>query len=137
LRSPIASALQDRRIAIPLSDPTLFTDAPNWQRYISEDPPTLREITLRFAREDGALTRFARGSAAQLTMPLLMMLAGQDRIIDNRRVREFYDRTPSTRKTLIEYPEARHTLEFEPDPPQYLTDLTGWIDRVASGLGAR
>jgi alpha-beta hydrolase superfamily lysophospholipase len=137
LRSPIGLALRHRRISIPLLDPQLFTDTAEWQQFIADDQHTLREITLRFARQDRTLTAYAREAAPYLTMPLLVMLAGRDRIIDNRRVREFFHRVPSVQKSLIEYPDARHTLEFELDPEPYFADLVAWIDRVASGFGAR
>ena len=71
-------------------------------------------------------------------MPLLLMLAGRDRIIDNRRVLDFYERVPSADKTLIEYPDAAHTLKFEPDPQPYFADLAEWLERRRSSrLGAR
>ncbi len=55
------------------------------------------------------------------------MLAGQDRIVDNTRTLEYFDRIAGREKTLISYPEAHHTLEFEPDPARYADDLIGWL----------
>jgi alpha-beta hydrolase superfamily lysophospholipase len=127
LRTPLPRRLQRCRLAIPLQDPALFTDTPFWQSFIRDDPLTLRKITWRFAREDRALTRYARGAAPFLTMPVLLILSERDRIIDNQQVISFYNRIPSLDKTLIEYPEARHTLEFESDPYQYFADLGRWL----------
>ena len=56
------------------------------------------------------------------------MLAGRDRIVDNDRTRAFVARLASADTTTIEYPEAHHTLEFEPDPGQYARDLISWIE---------
>lgn len=127
LRAPLPHRLLNRQIDIPLRDPALFTGTPSWQQYIADDPQTLREITLRFAQEDRRLTCYAREAAPHLHMPVLLMLAGRDRIIDNARVRDFYARIPGDQNTLLEYPDATHTLEFEPNPAQYLNDLTRWI----------
>ncbi|MBW3599651.1 MAG: lysophospholipase [Planctomycetes bacterium] len=124
-----AAGLQSRRIAIPLKDPALFTDSPAWQDYIRRDPLTLRRITIRFALEDLKLNEIARAAAEQITIPTLMMLAGRERIIDNHRTRDFFRRIAARDKTLIEYPHAAHTLEFEPDPSKYLDDLCGWVSR--------
>jgi alpha-beta hydrolase superfamily lysophospholipase len=55
------------------------------------------------------------------------MLAGRDRIINNRRTVAFFRRTAAIKRTLIEYPNAAHTLEFEPDPTTYFDDLAAWI----------
>ena len=30
-------------------------------------------------------------------------------------------------RTIIEYPDAHHTLEFEPDPAPLFADLTRWL----------
>ncbi len=47
------------------------------------------------------------------------MLGGNDRIVDNAKTRVFFDRLVSRDKTVIEYPEGHHTLEFEADPALY------------------
>jgi alpha-beta hydrolase superfamily lysophospholipase len=59
-------------------------------------------------------------------MPLLLVLAGRDRIVDNARTRAFFNRTGASYRMLIEYPSAAHTLEFEPDPEPYFADLVNW-----------
>jgi acylglycerol lipase len=131
LRLAGATGLRSNRIGIPLRDPALFTDSPDWQEYIRRDPLTLRQITIRFALEDLKLNDFARGAAEQITIPALLMLAGRERIVDNPRTREFFCRLASHEKTLVEYPDAAHTLEFEPDPTRYLDDLSRWVSQRA------
>jgi alpha-beta hydrolase superfamily lysophospholipase len=126
--------LQPRRLRIPLRDPELFTATPRWQQFIANDPLSLRTITWRFARQDVGLTRYARDSASFIHMPVLLMLGGQDRIVDNRRTRDFFGNIAGHHKTLIEYPGAGHTLEFEPDPTSYFHDLAGWFNRTAAGI---
>jgi alpha-beta hydrolase superfamily lysophospholipase len=127
LRVPMPQRMLRRRRRIPLRRPALFTDSPSWRKFIADDPLTLRSITVRFAREDRRLTVFAQQSAPFLYMPLVMVLAGRDRIVNNRRTRRYFGRASSMRKLLIEYPHAAHTLEFEPDPTAYFRDLAAWI----------
>jgi alpha-beta hydrolase superfamily lysophospholipase len=119
-----------QRVAIPLQDAALFTDVPGWQQYIRTDPLTLRQITIRFALADLALERYASEAAEQIHLPTLTLLAGRDRIIDNLGVRRFHERLAAADKRLIEYPEAPHTLEFEPDPEPYLSELADWTERL-------
>jgi acylglycerol lipase len=127
LRGLRAKRLQQRRVQIPLDRPELFTENPAAKQFIADDPLTLRRVTWRFAREDRELTRYARQAASYLHMPILLMLAGRDRIVDNRRTRDFFYRTRSVSRSLIEYPNAAHTLEFESDPEPYFRDLANWI----------
>ena len=70
-------------------------------------------------------------------MPVLLLLAGQDRVIDNARTRRYVESFASQDKTVIEYPEAHHTLEFEPRPHRYLDDLIGWLNRHSAAPGGR
>ena len=123
----------DRRVlGIPLKDPALFTDSRHWQDYVARDPLARRTITVREAREDLELTERARGTAPSLTMPVLVALSGRDRITDNEATRAFLSRVASADKTVLEYPSAAHTLDFEPDPARYHRDLALWIDRIFS-----
>jgi acylglycerol lipase len=130
-----AAGLAGTRIAVPLRDPALFTNSPQWQAYIRDDPLTLRRITIRFAGADLRLNRVARSAAEQIRAPVLLMLAGRERIVDNRRTREFFRRIAAPDKSCLEYPDAGHTLEFEADPTPYLEDLRAWVARVTSTTG--
>lgn len=121
-----------RRVTIPLTDPALFTESPAWQEYVRTDPLTLRQVTVRFARADLQLNRYAAISPEHVRTPGLLVLAGRDRIIDNPRTRELFARVAAGRKTVLEYPTAAHTLEFEPDPQGYFRDLAAWIETIAT-----
>jgi alpha-beta hydrolase superfamily lysophospholipase len=123
--------LEKRKAPIPLRNPALFTDAPAWQRFIGEDPLTLRTVTIRAALADLELTKEARRNPELVRTPTLLMLSSRDRIIDNARVRDLFSRFSSSDKRLLEYPAA-HTLEFEDEPGQYLQDLCGWARHVVT-----
>lgn len=126
------SRLRSRRVSIPLQDPALFAASPDWQNFVATDPLTLREITIRFALADLQLTRWAIESPQDIRAPTLLMLAGQDRIIDNQRVRAFVEQFGCPAKRMIEYPEAGHTLEFEPDLTALLGDLRDWLGSLVA-----
>jgi len=132
LAAPAPARLQQRRVTIPLQRPELFTDSPKWRDFIATDPLALRKVTWRFAQEDRKLTRYARDSATFLHLPTLLVLAGQDRIVDNPPTRDYFARIPSRHKMLIEYGNAAHTLEFERDPSRYFDDLTAWVDQTVA-----
>jgi alpha-beta hydrolase superfamily lysophospholipase len=112
---------------IPLSDPELFTATPRWQEFIRTDPLSLREATARLLVESVRLDAYLRWSAEYVRVPLLMLLAEKDRIIDNAKTRRFVERVPAT-KEVIEYRGAHHTLEFEPHPDRWIDDLLRWLD---------
>jgi alpha-beta hydrolase superfamily lysophospholipase len=60
-------------------------------------------------------------------IPTLLMLGGQDRIIRNDATREWLQRV-SSQSQVMEYPNAHHTLEFEPGQP-FVADLLAWLGK--------
>jgi alpha-beta hydrolase superfamily lysophospholipase len=120
-----------RLFPIPLSDPELFTQTPRWLEFLRTDPLALHQATARFLVESVRLDMYLRWVPRYVTVPTLLLLAGRDRIIDNARTRDYVRRFAGPVE-VIEYPEAHHTLEFEPDPEVFLSDLIGWLDRHAS-----
>jgi len=64
----------------------------------------------------------------RVRQPALLMLAGQDRIVDNRQTLAYFQRLATTDRQVIEYPEGHHTLEFDPDPTRYARDVIDWIE---------
>lgn len=120
-----------RQFPIPLDDPELFTATPHWQSYIRDDPLSLRTATARFLVESVRLDFILRRAPRHVRVPVLLLLAGKDRIIDNRRTRAYLARFASSDRLVLEYPEAHHTLEFEPAPTPIFADLTGWLARRA------
>jgi alpha-beta hydrolase superfamily lysophospholipase len=122
--------LTDRRrtFPIPLSDPALFTASPDGQRFIAADRLSLRAGTAALLAASTFIDRQVRRAPPRVRQPVLLMLAGHDRIVDNARTLAYFHRLASPDKQVIEYPEAHHTLEFEPDPTRYARDLIAWLD---------
>jgi len=118
-----------KRFPIPLNEPELFTANPEGREFIRADPLALREATARLLFESGRMDVYLRFAARHVTIPTLLLLAGRDRIIDNSATRRFIQQFPTTDTTIIEYPDAHHTLEFEAGGPPFLADLIEWLDR--------
>jgi alpha-beta hydrolase superfamily lysophospholipase len=113
--------------AVPLDDPELFTATPRWQAFIRNDPLSLRNATARLLVSSVVLDVAAKRSCADVRVPVLLLLAGQDRIIDNGKTKAYCARLASPDRTVIEYPQAHHTLEFEPDPTPFFADVAAWL----------
>ncbi len=118
-----------RDIPIPLRDPALFTQSPEWQQFIADDPLTLHTVTSSFLNAGRELDRIVRTHEAQIGQPTLLMLAGKDQIIDNARTWSLVSRLPVMRLTKLTYANAGHTLEFEPDRERIFSDLIQWLDK--------
>jgi alpha-beta hydrolase superfamily lysophospholipase len=118
-----------RLFPIPLSDPELFTATPRWLDFLRRDPLAVHQATARLLVESVRLDGYVRRARGRVVVPTLLMLAGRDRIIDNDRTRAFVGRFAGP-KEIVEYAEAHHTLEFEPEPERFLEDLLIWLKKI-------
>lgn len=79
--------------------------------------------------------RQARRDASRLEVPTLLLIAGDDRLVDPHGSREFANAMPSGRVTLHWYAPLYHEVfnELEPDRSQVLGDLCAWIEKQIGG----
>ncbi|VTS08324.1 alpha/beta fold hydrolase [Tuwongella immobilis] len=111
---------------IPLSEPDLFTQTLHWQKFIANDPFSLRYATSRMLVNSAMLDIYIRRAWKHVRVPTLLQLAGADRIINNEQTRRKVQQAlPNC--TIHDYPGAHHTLEFEPEPLPHLSDLIHWL----------
>lgn len=116
-----------RLFPIPLNDPELFTENPKWLDFLRTDPLALRQATARLLLESVRLDMYLRICPKHVRVPVLLLLAGRDRIINNERTRRYVERFATSDKSIIEYPAAHHTLEFEPEPDKFIDDMLAWL----------
>jgi alpha-beta hydrolase superfamily lysophospholipase len=115
-----------RRFPIPLNDPRLFTDDACWIGFITEDTRRLIDATARLLWASKKLDRRSR-RRIPVHIPTQLMLAENDRIVDNRMLSGWFRRQTGDRRRLIIYQAALHTLEFGSAAEQYREDLAEWI----------
>jgi alpha-beta hydrolase superfamily lysophospholipase len=116
------------RLPIPLMDPELFTANPKRQQYIRDDALALRDATTRFLFESRRLDIYSRIARKHVRGPVLLLLAGNDRIIQNKKTIKFLRKCEHANTSTITYPTAHHTLEFEPDGPVHGNDMNQWLE---------
>ena len=115
---------------IPLA-PEQFTRQPDWVEFIRGDPLTLREVRPSFFLKQALWDRRILRSR-DLRLPLLLLQAGDDDIVDVPAVKEWFEEQPANRKQYVDYPDFAHILDFEPERQRYWDDLAGWLDGVAA-----
>ncbi len=117
-----------RRFRLPIDKAAMFTANERWQSFIEKDPLRLKEVTARFLGENFKLDRFLRKNRALIRVPVLMLLAQTDAIIDKDRTRKYLETFGSAHKKILEYPGSVHTLEFEENPDCWRKDVLSWLD---------
>ena len=106
----------------------LLTRDPIMQQEHRNDPLRHNRISapLFFGMLEGGEMLLAR--AHELRTPILMIVGGQDRVVDPAAAREFFDRLGSEDKTLLLYPKMLHEPLNELGREQVLDDLVRWIE---------
>ena len=106
----------------------LLTHDPVMQQEHREDSLRHNRMSapLFFGMVEGGEMLLAR--AGELTSPLLMIVGGQDPVVDPQAAREFFNRANSEDKTLLLYPNMLHEPLNEIGREQVLSDLINWIE---------
>jgi len=120
---------RDYYFPVPL-DPDQFSELPEYEPFIAADPLALRAVTGDLYWQVHKARQYIETHAGQLTMPILVGMAGEDEIADNRRNRAWLADLPSFDRTEIVYPDARHILEYSLEQARYFQDLRQWLSWI-------
>ncbi len=107
--------------------PGLLTRDPAIQEEHRSDPLRHGRMSapLFFGMVDGGEMAIAR--AGEIRVPTLLLVGGQDPIIDPASAREFFDRVGSEDKTMHLYPKMLHEPMSEVGREQVFDDLMRWL----------
>jgi alpha-beta hydrolase superfamily lysophospholipase len=118
--------------------PWVTLPSPMRVEYLTRDPEMQRShradrlrhhrmsAPLFFGMVEGGEMLLAR--AGEIVAPIVMVVGGQDPILDPAAARELYDRLGSTDKTLLLYPKMLHEPMNDLGRENVLDDLARWIE---------
>jgi alpha-beta hydrolase superfamily lysophospholipase len=119
--APWMTLAGDRRTGVLTRDPEIQEEyLADRLRHNRISPP------LFFGMVEGGEMLVAR--AAEIRIPLLMLLGGQDTVVDPATSREFFDRLGSEDKTLLIYPKMLHEPLNELGREQVIDDVVRWLE---------
>jgi acylglycerol lipase len=116
------------RFHVPI-EPEMFTRTPRFLEYIVNDPLRLEKVTARFLLASLGLDREIRARIHELPVPVLLLLAKHDRIIDNERTLELLGRLPAGRLRHHVYERATHSIQFE-ETDRLVRDIDRFLEEV-------
>lgn len=115
---------------IPIED-NMFTLNSKFLDYIGSDPLRLRRIPGQYLLEIAKMDRLINPASDNIRIPMLLMLAGIDKIIDTNSVRRWYNKVPSLDKKIKIYSDYHHILTFEEKADDVMRDIADWITERA------
>ncbi len=125
--SIVGDSGRNRKWAIPL-DVEMLTNNPTFQGFLKRDSLRLTEATASFFVESFKMSKLAEKASASIEMPLLILQAGSDAIVDVEKLQGWYARSKSVTKDLRIFPDSSHTLDFDSTWfKEYVHVLSEWI----------
>ena len=116
---------------VPLED-HMFTKNPKYLDFIKKDDLKLKKVTARFFFETGKMDIHFKSIAHRIHIPVLVLLAGEDQIVDNQKVKKWFHEISSKDKTLKIYHDCYHSLQFEKEAKTITNYIANWIRREDS-----
>ena len=116
------------RFHVPI-EPEMFTRTPPFLDYIVNDPLRLQRVSARFLLASNRLDRWIRSSVQELSVPVLLFLAGHDRIVDNERTRALLERLPPGQLRTRLYEDATHSIQLE-QTERLVRDVSGFLEEL-------
>jgi alpha-beta hydrolase superfamily lysophospholipase len=123
--SLFASTRQHR---IPI-EPEMFTTNPEHLQYIKDDPLKLNTVSASFLMQSLRMDRLVKKKEDGKHPPMLVILAGKDRIIDNEATRKFVTRDPNRSVKVVEYPDQTHSIQLDA-PARLASEIERWISTL-------
>ena len=124
-----------KAIAVPLT-PEMFTDNKPYLDFITDDPKRLTHVSAHFFAQTFFLTEIAKRQANKIELPLLVMQAGRDDIVDVKAIETWFSKAASKDKTYKDFPWMAHSLDFDAQADEYINLLTSWINERAKGVSS-
>jgi len=99
-------------------------------RYFA-DPLNQHKSTVGFAHAAFAEQRRVSSALDRLSVPTLVVHGGSDQLVPTETSRVLEGRPGVTRRV---YPELRHECHNEPEGPQVVNDIVGWVRERAARM---
>lgn len=109
-------------------DPAGISRDPDVVQDYSNDPLVHKgPMTIGLALVLGGAMVRAHKEAGRITLPVLIVQGGQDLLVNPEGAKTLFESISSERKQLKYYPDAYHELLNEPEAPQVLSLMEGWL----------
>jgi acylglycerol lipase len=122
--------------AMTLADrPELATADPVWRDYLQKDPLRLRQVTARLlVASDELEARIAR-EARSRTTPTLLVLSGQDPLVDSAAATRLLEQGTAGTFRVIDHPDLGHAIPLEASA-RLTNDIRGWLESFSEAGSA-
>jgi pimeloyl-ACP methyl ester carboxylesterase len=119
-----------RRFPVPLRD-ELFTNEPALRAFLANDPLRTTSVTSRFLWATRMLDRRIARGIAGVRVPVLLLLADDDLIVDNDAVLRLLAPLPEGHFHVRRHAHAMHSIQLE-RTDDMVSDIVSFLEGAAS-----
>ena len=115
-------------IKSPIEDDRMFTSNLGYLDFINKDLLRVIAPNSRDFFQGYLAGEFSRKNLGSINLPVLVFLAGKDRIVDiekSRKTFTYFGRKPE----IVEYPDSEHTIFFGEDKEKFVNELVNFVER--------
>lgn len=112
-------------VEVPYTSDMVTRDA-EYLRTMDASPDEIRVASLRLLGSFLPIQARAGLVARRLAVPVLFLIPGDDRLVDERAGRRLFAKIPLTDKTLVEYPDMLHALSIDLGRDKVFADIAAW-----------
>lgn len=117
-------------IAHPSVPGLLTANEAIWPDY-ARDPLRLRALSQRFYKQMAVSARRARTRVVALEAPLLLLLAGREKIVRQGATLAWFSALQAPAKERLDYPGLHHELLQETEWQRVVADVVDWLRTLA------
>ncbi len=107
----------------------LFTRDKEIARKIESDPLELRSFSAMTFIQISLMMFLIGIQAKKITLPVLMLLAGQDKMISVEKAASYFTKIASKDKAIKIYPEMFHALYLDIGREKVFSDIADWLKK--------
>ena len=124
--TPLVTSDSSSATEIPLVPIDRFTTGPAYREYIIPDKLRTRAVSPRFNSIMVRMTSMIAPRWARLTLPILMIIASDDRLADNNKHEKAFEvlKAPRKRKVVV---SGEHGVQFDA-PGETATAISSWLN---------
>jgi pimeloyl-ACP methyl ester carboxylesterase len=115
-----------RMLPSPMKE-EMFTNIPQIRERIAGDVLAVREFTPRFIQVSRQMQLVAAARLAELTNPVLLLLAARDQAVDNKTTTARFQKLRRAALTSATLP-CNHAMQFEA-PHELASNIKNWLGR--------
>lgn len=128
LAKPLSKLSPTKVINYEIDQAILTSDLKLLRSHIADDKKT-SVISIKSASERQSAMKWVMDNAKLLTCPVLIMQAGNDKVVDKEKTKNFFENVKSKDKTYKEYEGFLHELWNEKKRALVYQDMFVWLEK--------